>query len=52
MLCSQRAQYLMSRGRREEALADFRAAHATCKGLSGETHPQCLVMLNSMGEWS
>ena len=46
------AQYLLSRGEDRAALEQFRAAHETCRKLVGDTHPQTLVLLNSIGDFT
>ena len=46
------AQYLLSLGKNGAALEQFRAAHETCRKLVGDSHPQTLVLLNSIGEFT
>ena len=46
------AQYLLSLGKNGAALEQFRAAHETCRMLVGDSHPQTLVLLNSIGEFT
>lgn len=43
------AQYLLALGKHRAALEQFRAAHETCRKLVGDSHPQTLVLLNSIG---
>ena len=43
------AQYLLDRGKAAGAMDEFRSAYETCKELFGESHPQTLVLLNSLG---
>jgi hypothetical protein len=43
------AQYLLSRGDFKTAMDEFRGAHETCLKLFGESHPQTIVLLNSLG---
>ncbi len=43
------AQFLVEKGRLEEAYVEFCAAHDTCVKLYGETHPQAIVLRNSKG---
>ena len=44
------AQYLLSQRKNRAALERFKAAHETCRKLVGDSHPQTLVLLNSIGE--
>ena len=44
------AEYLLSLGKNLEALEQFKGAHETCRKLVGDSHPQTLVLLNSIGE--
>ena len=46
------AQYLLALGKHRAALEQFRAAHETCRKLVGDSHPQTLVLLNSIGEFT
>ena len=46
------AEYLLSLGKNREALEQFRGAHETCRKLVGDSHPQTLVLLNSIGEFT
>ena len=50
MSCDWYAQYLLNNGRYQEALAQFEQAYIISEKLFGDTHPQTLVILNSLGE--
>jgi len=43
------AQYLLDNGRHQEAFSQFQEAFLTSCELFGDTHPQTLVVLNSLG---
>jgi len=49
MSCDWYAQYLLNNGRYQEALAQFEQAYIISEKLFGDTHPQTLVILNSLG---
>lgn len=44
------AQYLLDNGRYQEAFSQFQEAFLTSCELFGDTHPQTLVVLNSLGK--
>ena len=44
------AQYLLDNGRFQEAFSQFQEAFLTSCELFGDTHPQTLVILNSLGK--
>ena len=44
------AQYLLDNGRHQEAFSQFQEAFLTSCELFGDTHPQTLVVLNSLGK--
>ncbi len=45
------AQYLLSNGRYQEAFNQFQEAFLTSCELFGNTHPQSLVLMNSLGNF-
>ena len=49
MSCDWYAQYLLNNARYREALMQFEQAFLISNQLFGETHPQTLVILNSLG---
>lgn len=45
------AQHLMDRGMFTEAFSQFQEAFLTSCELFGDTHPQSLVLINSLGKF-